>query len=100
MSEVWQFKALLNKNYILMKRSCCATLCEIFFPIILMIMISIIRRAIKIREYTFDGNELEFLKTNSTAIVDFSSIIKEGKVKIDKGMSEIIWKNMSFHYPL
>lgn len=69
MSKLWQLKSLMKKNYILMKRNCCASLCEIFFPIILMILISLVRRAIKVKDYTFDGEEIEFLKTNSTALI-------------------------------
>lgn len=100
MSQLWQLKALLKKNYILMKRSFCASICEIFFPIILMIMISLVRRAIKVKDYTFDGNELEFLKSNSTALVDFPSVLKEGKINFQGNETEIYWNSLSFYYPL
>ena len=100
MSQLWQLKALLKKNYILMKRSCFASLCEIFFPIILMLLISLVRRAIKVKEYSFDGNEIYFLRSNSTALVDFPSLIKEGKIDLRGNQTEILWNNLSFYYPL
>jgi hypothetical protein len=99
MSQLWQLKALMKKNYILMKRSCCASLCEIFFPIFLMIMISLVRRAIKIKEYQFDGNEIEFLKSNSTALIGLQEI---KNIKIESSEKNFIlnWNDMGFYYPL
>lgn len=100
MSQLWQMKALLKKNYILMKRSCIASLCELFFPIILMILISLVRKSIKVKEYSFNGDELEFLKTNSSALVDFPSILRDGKILYNGNQTEITWKNLKFYYPL
>lgn len=100
MSQLWQLKALLKKNFILMKRSCIASLCEIFFPIILMLLISLVRRAINVKDYTFDGNEIEFLKSNSSALIDFNSLVKEGKLKLKGNQTEMLWNNLSFYYPL
>ena len=96
MSQLWQLKALMKKNYILMKRSCCASICEIFFPIILMILISLVRRAITIKDYSFDGNELDFIKKNSTALVNFQDL----KVTNNQNKMLASWNNLTFIYPL
>jgi len=65
-----------------------------------MLLISLVRRSIKEKVYIFDGNELEFLKSNSTALVDFSLVMKDGKFNFKGNQTEILWNNLSFYYPL
>lgn len=96
MSQVWQLKALMKKNLILMKRSCCASICEIFFPVFLMLMIGLIRRSITKEVLTYDGNDKEFLRTNSTALVHQN----EMKNMQIESSGDITWNGFSFHYPL
>jgi len=96
MSQGWQLKALMKKNYILMKRSCCASICEIFFPVFLMLMIGLIRRSIKKEELVYDGNDSEFLRTNSTALVNQN---KMKNMQISENF-DITWNGLSFYYPL
>jgi hypothetical protein len=99
MSQCWQLKALMKKNYILMKRSCCASICEIFFPVFLMLMISLIRRSIKKEELLLNETDDQFLKTNSTALVHYKEM-KNLEINFNKNLSDISWKGLSFHYPL
>ena len=56
-SYCWKLKALLKKNLILMKRNFLSTLFEIFFPIILMIVIIGLRKAFPVEIYTFNEEE-------------------------------------------
>lgn len=89
MSGTWQLGALMKKNFILMKRSYCATLCEIFFPIILMILLVIIRRLIKIEKYDTPIVDQEYLKTNSTLLIDPSEFETNPQ-----------WESFNFRDPL
>jgi hypothetical protein len=71
MNSCGQLKALLKKNLILMKRSCCATTCEIIFPMILMILLAMIRRAVKIEEVSIDPKvEDQFFYNYSSSIIN------------------------------
>lgn len=69
MSFTWQLRALLNKNLIMMKRNICVTICELLFPLILMILLVLVRRAFKINEETilFSDN---FINRNTTAYIN------------------------------
>ena len=49
------FKTLCRKNWILWKRNLCASLCEILFPIFLILMILVIRVAISKKDRTSDN---------------------------------------------
>ena len=89
MSGSWQLGALMKKNLILMKRSCCATVCEIFFPMILMILLVLVRRAIKVKDHNEPIVDLDYLKTNSTILVSPSEI-----------SSNLKWNNLTFRNPL
>jgi hypothetical protein len=89
MSATWQLGALMKKNLILMKRSCCATFCEIFFPIILMILLVIVRRAIKIIEYNVPIVDESYLKTNSTLLISPDEIQTNSQ-----------WQGLTFRNPL
>jgi hypothetical protein len=75
MSNTWQLGALMKKNWILMKRSCCTTCCEILFPIILMILMVLVRRAIKVEEYLQPTDLNSFYQTNSSALLDPSTLL-------------------------
>ena len=78
MSKSYQLGALMKKNLILMKRNCFATCCEIFFPIVLMILLVMVRRAITIGDYSEPTDDQLFLYTNSSAYISFSD--KQQKV--------------------
>ena len=69
MSNIYHLKALLQKNLILMKRNIFLTICEIFSPMILMLLAYVLRRAFKIEYYLGENEDLEeYLLSNSTAL--------------------------------
>jgi hypothetical protein len=69
MTSCGQLKALMKKNLIYAKRNWCSTCCEIVFPMILMILIGFIRRAVAVEEIVLDkSQEEEFFIANSTAV--------------------------------
>lgn len=70
MTTSWQLSALMKKNFILMKRNWCTSCCEIFFPIILMMLLVLVRKAFKIEDYTLDKiSDEDYIKKNSTALI-------------------------------
>ena len=56
-SYCWKLRALLKKNIILMKRNIFSTIFEIFFPIVLMVVIIGLRKAFPVEIFTFDEDE-------------------------------------------
>ncbi len=70
MSNFYHLKALLKKNFILMKRNYFVTICEIFAPMILMLLLYALRIAFKI-EYTMGEDEDidKYIIFNSTAMI-------------------------------
>ena len=56
-SYCWKLHALIKKNLIIMKRNIFSTLFEIFFPIVLFVVIIALREAFPIETYTFKEEE-------------------------------------------
>ena len=48
-SNCWKLRALMQKNLNIMKRNVCGTIAEVFFPIILMILVLVIRKALVLK---------------------------------------------------
>ena len=74
-SSYSKLKALIKKNVLVLKRNKGTSLCEIFFPIALMLILLIIRKAFSIDEFEFDKEEKtteNFIRQKSVANVDFS----------------------------
>jgi hypothetical protein len=70
MTNCGQLKALFKKNFIYAKRNCCSTICEIVFPMILIILIVFVRRAITKTTVELDpADEQTFFVSNSTAFL-------------------------------
>ncbi len=70
-----KLKALIKKNILVLKRNKGTTLCEIIFPILLMAIMLIIRKAFVIDEFTFDEEEKtveNFIRQKSVANVDLT----------------------------
>lgn len=76
MSFGWQLRALINKNLIMMKRNICVTICELLYPLILMILIVLVRRAFKINEEIVSFSDSAFLANNSTAYINLEDKIQ------------------------
>jgi hypothetical protein len=70
MTSCGQLKALMKKNWIYAKRNCCSAICEIIFPMILIILIVFIRKAVTATTVEVDpADEQGFFIGNSTAYV-------------------------------
>ena len=72
-SSYWKLKALMKKNLLEMRRNICSTLCEIFFPIILMLLIYALKTIFDINNYEFDlqeGSIQNYTKTRSVFNLD------------------------------
>ena len=72
-SSYWKLKALMKKNLLEMRRNICSTLCEIFFPIILMLLIYVLKTIFDINNYEFDlqeGSVQNYTKTRSVFNLD------------------------------
>ena len=72
-SSAWKLRALLKKNLLEMKRSIVSTLCEIFFPIILMALLYLLKTAFTIKDVDFESQEgsvQKFIKTRSVYNLD------------------------------
>jgi hypothetical protein len=105
MSFCWQLKSLMKKNFIMMKRNPCVACCEIFFPLILMIFIALIRRAFTIKETNLNFTDEEFIKNNATAYINL-----DDKVQINKntnsseiqrvGNISLDYEGIPLRYPL
>ena len=95
----------MKKNFIMMKRNPCVACCEIFFPMILMIFIALIRRAFSINEENLIYTDEQFIEKNATAYVNLddkvalnpitkvNAIKKNGNVTID-------YEGIPLRYPL
>ena len=51
----------MQKNLNIMKRNVCGTIAEVFFPIILMILVLVIRKAFGIKKHYFKDEETDEL---------------------------------------
>ena len=70
-----KLRALIKKNILVLKRNKGTTLCEILFPIILMVIMLIIRKAFVIDEFQFDEEDKtieNFIRQKSVANVDLT----------------------------
>ena len=71
-----KLKALIKKNLLVLKRNKVTTLCEILFPILLMALMLVIRKAFTIDEFDYDEEEKtieNFIKQKSSANVDITN---------------------------
>ena len=77
----------MQKNLNIMKRNVCGTIAEVFFPIILMILVLVIRKAFKVKNHYFDeeeGDDPTFTLKRSLAFIDFSEgTFKENETDAD-----------------
>ena len=89
MSAWWQFRALIKKNMLTLKRSIFMTLMEIFYPIILMIICYLIKLAFNstkttwedehgMEEYLIDKGNFGFNYDIYQYIMAYNNMVKEG----------------------
>ena len=74
MSKLSHLNALFQKNMKIMRRKCCNTVCEIIFPIILMILVILLRKAFKLNKYYYsDTTDTDYFASNSSALTSQES---------------------------
>ena len=56
-SNSWKLRALIKKNFLILKRNIISTLFEILFPIILILLAYAIRKAFVLETYEFNKEE-------------------------------------------
>ena len=70
-----KLKALIKKNLIVLKRNKLSTLCEILFPIILMLILLEVRKAFGIIHHNYSEEDIDtenYIRRRSYASVDFT----------------------------
>ena len=74
-SSTSKLRALIKKNLLVLKRNKITTLCEIFFPIILMLLMLLVRNSFLILEYDYEtqeGTTSNYIDRRSVSYIDFS----------------------------
>ena len=83
MSSCDQLRALMTKNFILMKRNYCATACEVLFPIVLMVLLALVKSLFSVTDNVIDVSDKDFLLSNSSAYYSLQNITASGKPVLD-----------------
>ena len=77
-SYCWKLRALMKKNIILMKRNLISTLFEIFFPVILVVVILALKQAFNVVTYNFsemEGSIEKYISDKSMSSFNYDSSI-------------------------
>ena len=77
-SNTWKLKALIKKNFLILKRNIVSTLFEILFPIILILLAYAIRKAFILETYEFDKEEKsldEYIKNKSAVYFNRDNLL-------------------------
>ena len=93
-SSCSKLRGLIKKNLLILKRNKVTTICEIFFPIILMILMYFVRYSFLILEYNYDEDEVtttNFIRRRSVANVE----INNTDIMIDESNNSLYWNNLS-----
>ena len=89
-SNSWKLKALMKKNFLILKRNIVATLFEVLFPIVLILLSLAIRKAFVLETYEFNKEEesLEkYIKNKSVVYFNKDSLPNEGIITEYEGLS-------------
>ena len=74
-SYLWKLRSLLKKNLILMKRNVLSTIFEIFFPILIVIIILALSQAFPLEKYIYEeieGNEIgQYITNRSMSSINY-----------------------------
>ena len=93
-SSCSKLRGLIKKNLLILKRNKVTTLCEIFFPIILMLLMYAVRDSFLILEYDYAEDEqttTNFIRRRSVANVD----INNTDIIFDETNNSLFWNNLS-----
>ena len=90
-----KLRSILKKNIIIMKRNIFSTLLEVFFPIIIMILLVLLRKAFDIEFHKFEDEKSikEYLNNKGFTTITDSNEIKNN---LDKNLN---WQNIKFVPP-
>ena len=67
-SSTWKLRALLKKNFLVLRRNIISTLCEILFPILGMLLLYFLKIVFEIKNYEFniqEGSLQNYIKNHS-----------------------------------
>ena len=93
-SSCSKLRGLIKKNLLILKRNKITTLCEIFFPIILMLLMYAVRDSFLIIEYNYiedEVNTTNFIRRRSVAYVD----INNTGITVGETNNSFYWNNLS-----
>ncbi len=79
MSSCDQLRALMTKNFLLMKRNYFATACEVLFPILLMILLALVKSLFAVTDVIIETTDKELFLTNSSAYYSLRNISQSGR---------------------
>ena len=97
-----KLKALMTKNFLEMKRNIASTICEIFFPIIIISLFLVIRNFMGIDTHKFkeeDGVE-NYIFNRSTSNINFTYLISQSRHYNKINKTDNKWNDLQILPPL
>ena len=94
-----KLRGLIKKNLLILKRNKITTLCEILFPIILMLLMLGVRNTFLILKYDYEEDEKTteaFINHRSVANIDLNN----SDITIPENSTSFYWHNLSILPPL
>ena len=94
-----KLRGLIKKNLLILKRNKITTLCEILFPIILMLLMLEVRNTFLILKYDYEEDEKTteaFINHRSVANIDLNN----SDITIPENSTSFYWHNLSILPPL
>ena len=89
-----KLRGLIKKNLLILKRNKITTLCELLFPIILMLLMYAVRKSFLIIEYDYEVDEVttsNFIRRRSVANID----INNSDIRLSENNNSLYWFNLS-----
>ena len=91
-----KLRGLIKKNLLILKRNKITTLCEILFPIILMLLMLEVRNSFIIDEYDFQtdhGTTTTYIKDRSVANINYN--LNNPEITSDENNRSFYWNNLT-----
>ena len=95
-SSCSKLRGLIKKNLLILKRNKITTLCEILFPIILMLLMLEVRNSFIIDEYDFQtdhGTTTTYIKDRSVANINYN--LNNSEITSDENNRSFYWNNLT-----
>ena len=90
--NLWKLKALMKKNFLILKRNIISTLFEVIFPIILILLVYAIRKAFTLETFDFESQEVSlenYIQNKSVANFDGVTGVPNLKTRT------MVWQGLS-----